>query len=368
MTPTDTAASTATEPRPPSPDLERPTLHAYRGVCTALARTTGTDVLLWRVLFIVLAFFNGLGVLLYLVGLVTIPREGEQQSLAERLFRGPHRRLHGSDLVLVVLLALSIGNVVDHGDNVIALAVLAGVVLLFFRGRTTDTGEVVSAPPLVRPAVPAPMDPLPEFPGTVTAVKAPRPKSVLGTLTLGVATFVTSILVLIDATDVATIHAETILAVALAVVGAGIVASAWWGRSWVLVPVAILLGLALAVSSVARPAIDAGVGDRTWTPTGAATYRLGVGEATLDLRDVTLNEATPTLITAKVDVGHLIIVVPEGLRVALHAEAKWGDLHVLDQDSNGRAVTRDEAIGPQGSPQVRIDASVRAGQVEVRRG
>ena len=33
--------------------------------------------LLWRVLVVVLAFFGGLGVVLYLVGLVTIPREGE---------------------------------------------------------------------------------------------------------------------------------------------------------------------------------------------------------------------------------------------------------------------------------------------------
>lgn len=363
-----TTTDTATEPQPASPDLERPTLHAYRGVATALARTTGTDVLLWRVLFIVLAFFNGLGILLYLIGLVTIPREGEAQSLAERVFRGPHRHLHGADIILVVLLVLSIGSVVDHGDSVVSVAVLAGLVLLFFRGRRDGDGVAVPAPPLVRPAVPAPMDPLPEFPAVTVTTASCRPKSVLGTLTLGLALLVSSLLVLLDASDVATIQPEAILAAALAVVGAGIVASAWWGRSLLLIPVAVLLGLALAVTSVARPAIDAGVGDRSWTPTGSATYRLGVGEATLDLRDVEINEVTPTLITAKVDVGHLIVLVPKDLRVALHAEAELGDLQVLDQNSHGRNVTRDEDLGPQGSPQVRLDASVRTGQVEVRRG
>jgi phage shock protein PspC (stress-responsive transcriptional regulator) len=358
---------TTTETTAPSPELQRPTLHAYRGVATALARTTGTDVLLWRVLFVVLTFFNGLGILLYLVGLFTIPREGERQSLAERLFRGPHRDLRTADIVLLALLVLSVGNVLGHGDGIIGVVVIAGLVYLFFRGRQTGTASVaepVPSPPLVRPAVPAPMDPLPELPGPVTK----RPRSVLGTLTTGTALLVASTLVLLNATEVVSIHAESILAAALLVVGAGIVASAWWGRSWVLVPVAILLGLALAATSVARPAIDAGIGDRTWTPTGSATYRLGVGEATLDLRDIDVHEGTPTQITAKVDVGHLIVLVPESLRVALHADAEWGEVLVLGTGPNGRHVDYDQDLGPQGSPQVRLDASVRTGQIEVRRG
>lgn len=358
---------TTTETTAPSPELQRPTFHAYRGVCTALARTTGTDVLLWRVLFIVLAFFNGLGILLYLVGLFTIKREGEAQSLAERLFRGPHRTLRGADILLMALLLLSVGNVLGHGDGVVALVVFAGVVYLFFRGRRDSTGELaepVAAPPLVRPAVPAAMAPLPELPEP----RVKRPRSVLGTLTTGTALLVSSTLVLLNATDVADIRAEVILAAALLVVGAGIVASAWWGRSLILIPVAIVLGLSLAATSVARPAIDAGVGEREWSPTGSATYRLGVGEAILDLRDVDVREGTPTLITAKVDVGHLIVLVPSDLRVALHGEAEWGEILVYGSGPNGRDVDYDQDLGPQGSPQVRLDASVRTGQVEVRRG
>jgi phage shock protein PspC (stress-responsive transcriptional regulator) len=356
-------------PHTASPELERPTLHAYRGVATALARTTGTDVLLWRVLFIVLAFFNGLGIALYLVGLVTIPREGERQSIAERLFRGPNRRLHGMDIVLVALLVLSVGSLLDHGDNVVAVAVAVGVVVLFFRGRHEGhAGEVVASPPLVRPAVPAPMEPLPEFP-VVTVTTAPRQRSVLGALTLGLALLVSSFLVLLNTADATDIHPEAILAVALGIVGAGIVASAWWGRSWLLFPVAIVLGLALAATSVARPAINAGVGDRSWYPTGSAEFRLGVGEATLDLRDVAVHEGgAPTLITARVDVGHLIVLVPDNVRIALHTEAELGDLLVFGEDENGRNVSHDQDLGPEGAPQVRLDASVRTGQVEVRHG
>ena len=191
----------------------------------------------------------------------------------------------------MALLLLSVGNVLGHGDGVVALVVFAGVVYLFFRGRRDSTGELaepVAAPPLVRPAVPAAMAPLPELPEP----RVKRPRSVLGTLTTGTALLVSSTLVLLNATDVADIRAEVILAAALLVVGAGIVASAWWGRSLILIPVAIVLGLSLAATSVARPAIDAGVGEREWSPTGSATYRLGVGEAILDLRDVDVREGT----------------------------------------------------------------------------
>lgn len=355
-------------PRTASPELERPTLHAYRGVATALARTTGTDVLLWRVLFVVLAFFDGLGIALYLVGLVTIRREGESQSMAERLFRGPNRRLHGKDVLLIALLVIAVGSLLDHGDSVVAVAVAVGIAVLFFHGRQDGrTGEVMSSPALVLPAVPAPLEPLSELP-VIRIEAAPKQRSVLGALTLGLALLVSSFLVLLNTADATDVHPEAILAVALGIVGAGIVASAWWGRSWLLYPVAIMLGLALAATSVARPAIEAGVGDRTWNPTGPATYRLGVGEATLDLRDVTVRESGTTAITAQVDVGHLIVIVPDGLRVALHAEAEIGELMLLGNDSHGRGVSRDENLGPEGRPQVRLDLKVRAGQVEVRHG
>ena len=78
-----------------TPRLERPRESAFRGVCSALARATGTDPVLWRVLFAVLVVFDGLGLLLYLVGMLLIPYEGEPQSLYQRLVHGPDRHLRG---------------------------------------------------------------------------------------------------------------------------------------------------------------------------------------------------------------------------------------------------------------------------------
>jgi phage shock protein PspC (stress-responsive transcriptional regulator) len=387
---TTTGTTTPTEPsspEPASPDLERPTLHPYRGVCSALARTTGTDVLLWRVLFIVLAFFDGLGILLYLVGLLTIPREGEPHSVAERLLRGPNRRLRRDEILLVVLTVIVGGNMIDHGNNLVALAVIAAVALLFLHGRPDRPVEPVGTPPLVRPNIPLPMDPLPSS-VTVKVAGPPRPNSALGPLTLGLAAVVAGFLVLLNTAGSAGIEPEAIIASALAVVGAGLVVGAWWGRSSLLVLTAILLALALGATNVGRPVVEAGVGDRTWTPHGAADYRLGVGDATLDLRNMVIGDGVP-VVKARVDVGELTVIVPSAVRVTVDMHAEVGELSVSGlglngtlverlqdrgvdlgtNDLSGHDVDREITIGPAGPTQIQVDASVRFGQITViRRG
>ena len=44
--------------------FERPADAPFKGVCTALANSTGSDPVLWRVLMVVLTFFGGLGLAL----------------------------------------------------------------------------------------------------------------------------------------------------------------------------------------------------------------------------------------------------------------------------------------------------------------
>lgn len=366
MTDTFTPATPATPAQPetlnPSPRLERPRDSALKGVCTALARTTGTDVVLWRVLFVVTAFFGGLGVVAYLAGIVVIPLVGEQRSLGERLARGPDRHLTGWQVVLLVALVLSFAGLVNDSDGLIAAAVLGVLGVLWWRGRP-------STPPVYGGTAAA--TPLSSSPLTAEPAWTPpprRPRSPLGALTVSVAVIVAGVLVLLGATGAAEVSTELVLAASLGVVGLGLVVGAWWGRSILLILLAVLLGMALAITAAVRPAIDAGVGDRTWTPTGSASYRLGVGEATLDLRDVAVRQAATIGVDARVDVGHLLVIVPEGVRVSLDARAELGDLLLVGVDTNGRKVSQHLELGPEGAPQLRLDLSVRTGQVEVRRG
>ena len=279
-----------------SPRLERPREAPLRGVCAALARSTGTDPVLWRVLAVVLTVFGGLGVALYLVAMATIPREGEPQALADRLLHGPDRSLRVGEWVLLVLLALSVLVLGADVDGLIALAVLGGLGLLWWRRRLPQAGEVpVGADPDARPgsgAVRITDDPTHTWQVPVVAAP-PRPRrarSPLTGLTVSLAAVVAGVLVLVGAQGEVSVPAEVVLAAVLAVVGAGLVGGAWWGRSGGLIALAVVLGLALAVTSGTRPVLDAGVGDRLWTPAGPASYRLGAGHATLDLHGLPVRE------------------------------------------------------------------------------
>jgi phage shock protein PspC (stress-responsive transcriptional regulator) len=356
--------------------LERPRDAAFKGVSAALARYTATDVVLWRVLFVVLIFFGGLGVVLYLVGMVAIPREGEERSIADRLVHGPDRHLPRGQLVLVVVLVIALLVLLGHRDGLVAVLVLGALAFVWWRGRDEPRpvpygGAAAApvgsgpAPPTADAAVPGPGVGVPAW---MPPDRQPRPRSPLGGLTASLAAVVAGVLLLVGASGAASVPAEVVLAAALLTVGLGLVAGAFLGRSPGLVGLALLLGLVLAGVAGARPAIDAGIGDRTWRPVTSGSYRLGVGDATLDLRDVSL-PATGTLdVDARVDVGHLLVLVPDGLRVSLDARAQLGDVQVLGEDHSGRRVHQHVDLGPAGAPQLRLALSVRTGQVEVRRG
>ena len=55
------------------------------GVAAGLARYLGVDVTLVRIAFVALTVFGGAGIPLYLAGLLLIPEEGSDQSIASSL-------------------------------------------------------------------------------------------------------------------------------------------------------------------------------------------------------------------------------------------------------------------------------------------
>ena len=61
------------------------------GVGGGLARWSGLDVAVVRILFVVLAVLGGSGLLIYLLGWLLIPEEGADQTEAERLLAGLRR-------------------------------------------------------------------------------------------------------------------------------------------------------------------------------------------------------------------------------------------------------------------------------------
>ncbi|MCU1593922.1 MAG: hypothetical protein JWO12_1314 [Frankiales bacterium] len=363
---TDTTQAFAASPR-----LERPREGGFFGVCAALARTTSSDLVLWRVLFVVLTFFAGLGVALYVAGIMFIPREGNARSVGHRLLLGPDRHLEGREVVLVAAFTITAGGLLFSRSGILILAVAAGLGYVWWRSRQDrPTGaaspqprsEQTSSSGQAAPAFPPPEPP------QVYPPAPPRPpvrRSPFVGLTVSLAILTAGVLALIGTGDTS-VPAEVVLASALGVVGLGLVVGSFFGRSTLLVLLAVALGLGLAGTAGARPALDHGVGDRTWSPTASGSYVLGIGDATLDLSGLTVTELQTYRIDARVDVGHLLVLVPEGVRVSVDARAKIGDVVVFGQEDDGRGAHK--AVEPDGRPQVVLDLSVRTGQVEVRRG
>ena len=62
------------------------------GVAAGLARYLGVDVTIVRIAFVVLTVFSGAGIPLYLAGLLLIPEEGSEQSIAGSLIESMQSR------------------------------------------------------------------------------------------------------------------------------------------------------------------------------------------------------------------------------------------------------------------------------------
>jgi phage shock protein PspC (stress-responsive transcriptional regulator) len=109
-----------------------------------------------------------------------------------------------------------------------------------------------------------------------------------------------------------------------------------------------------------------GVGEHVYAPATVAaiapSYRLGVGSLRIDLSGIQL-AGKELQVKAKVGVGELRIVVPNGARVQVYARAKLGDVHVLRLEDSGR-----NAIVTTGSGgRYVIDARVGLGRIDVVR-
>jgi phage shock protein PspC (stress-responsive transcriptional regulator) len=288
------------------------------GVCGGLARTFGIHPAFYRVGFVVLTLIGGAGLLIYLAAVLVIPDEGKQDSIAAEILRDARVRpwpLVGLGVVATAgVVLLSRVTLWPHGDAAWILLLLAGLAILFSARRTT------ASPPPPAAAPPGP----PEGSETSEAPVAPVERRGWG--------------------------AGRILLVTL-------------GSLVALVLVAIAVFVAIFPVHLSR-----GVGERTYTPSGIADlqhgYRLGVGNLKLDLRNVRL-PIGETRVTARVDVGDLVVVVPSDAAVHAYGRARLGDVNVLGDHDDGR--NADERIRARGARVLDVDARVQVGSVRITR-
>jgi hypothetical protein len=218
---------------------------------------------------------------------------------------------------------------------------------------------------------PAPGPYRPDYPPPPPA--APKERSILGRLTLSAVAVAVGILGALDAADRVHPGVRHYLALALAVLGAGMLVGTWRGRARWLVWLGVPLTIALVAAGTAESTLHGGTGDRTYNPRSVADiagrYELGAGTVTLDLSAVDFADHD-VVTSGRVGVGQLQVIVPAGVDVTVRAHSGIGEVNVFGVQDNGSGVSRtltdDGADGPGGGV-LELTLDVGLGQVEVDR-
>jgi phage shock protein PspC (stress-responsive transcriptional regulator) len=403
----------------------------FVGVCAALGRATNTDPVLWRVLLAVFTLAGGIGLIVYVLGWLFIPGEGDSGSPLEALLgRGQSKTNPVITIVVGVGALIGLASVFSRNvpSAIVPFGLIVLVIIMVSRQENSNRpggyphppapGYQPPVPPAAqyRPPAPRPSGcaqnpggsgtyvPQPggyrppfaphgpyagpnpyQYPGlgpqpAPAPVPPPPPapphqRSRLGLITLSLALVAVGVLVII-ALAAESIPAQTYIAVALAAVGLGLVVGAWVGRArWLIAP-GVLLSLALAISihvGQITP-FERGSGDVTWRPTSVAelsgSYTHGAGTVTLDLTRIDFTDRQKT-INVHLNAGDLRVILPSTVDAAVRAKVGTGDARVFDTRwsgiGNGQHRVTDDGPDGPGGGRLELDIIVNLGTLEVNR-
>lgn len=425
--------STDTPPPPNPPFPQRPPLRRLRtdrvlaGVAGGFARWLGIDPVIVRVVLVVLALFGGSGLLLYLVGWLLIPEEGDPSSEAEKLI-GRARQPGSPTRTVLIVIGVVLGvillvNLVSFGPmhgfggggSILLLLAVGGVIVWLVNRPPTGTAAWTVPPVVTTPAVPPAAtsastsaststtditsnDIAPNatettgfayggyggYPGYQAPVPAPvpppvpRPRSYLGLATMSLSLMTMGILGWLSMAGVVDIPAVVVLSAGLGVLGLGLLVGTVFGRARWLIALALpLLLLTVLVALVpSNVHLGKGIGERTWQPTTAeqasGPFELTVGDAVLDLTDLQVPSDAGTIpVAASVGIGELRVVVPAGMHVNVNATNGLGEIAVeglAPVNGQDRSVVADlPGVVPDSAPTIDLVVSVSLGNLEVSR-
>jgi phage shock protein PspC (stress-responsive transcriptional regulator) len=297
------------------------------GVCSGLGAHFDVDPILFRIGFVGLAVFSGVGIVLYLAILLLVPEEGASRAPI-RLDRSSWLSVLG---VVVVVVAAGIAlHAAGHAGHRGALGFGVGIGSLVLAGS-------IAALVWLRLRRPA---------GEQGRASADR--RLFGCLALVAAIAVWSILFAVAGAWLAGIDGR-LAAWAVVAIGAALVLSAFTGRARRLVLPAVAFVLSVAVIAAAHVDLHGGAGERTYHPHVLSEvrhdYRLGAGRLEIDLREVAFPPGE-TRLHVRLGVGELVVLVPRDVCVATSAQIGGGYVGALEQRSGGLDVDWSERPSP----------------------
>lgn len=354
------------------------------GVASGLADHFGLDPVLFRIGFVLLTLFGGSGVLLYVLGWLFVPEEGSDESAVVVATRDIGvRKLAALALFAVALLVLA-GPVwmplVQAGyldASLLWSLVLVAVGFLLLRG---DRPPRSTAAPSASPPVSPPSTDLAKRTTTarlplrprLRASRVRRKRSPLGWIVVGAMLLAVGGGALLDSLGLVEMGARGLLGAAVGVIGAGLIAGAFWGRARWLIPVGILLMPALIFTSVIEVPLRGSIGGQYEYPSSPAElrsgYRVLAGDLYLDMTNFDFNEGESITVPVEMVAGQLRVSAPRGVAVDINARIGAGYSEYRGRREQGFELRLNDSLGRDDLTRrliLKVDAAV--GSVSVNR-
>ncbi len=313
------------------------------GVCSGLGAHFGVDPILFRIAFVGLAIFSGIGIVLYLAILLLVAEEGAAHAPIY-LSRSSWRTVLGAvAIVLAAWIALAAIGGGSHrgawglGIGLGSLVLVGALAVLLWRHlrEPADEGGRTSADRRLLRCV-----------ALATAVLAWMAGLALaGGWLAGI--------------DLRLAAWAVVALGALLVWGA----YAGWAR-WLVLPVA---AFALGAATIAAAHVDlhGGIGERSYRPQTLAQvrsgYELGAGRLEVDLRNVRFPAGT-TRLRLRLGVGQAVVLVPRNVCVASSASIGGGYVGALElRDAGLDMKWSQRPIAPTGTPRLLVEGDVGLG-------
>ena len=273
------------------------------GVAGGLARYFDIHPAVYRVGFVVLTLLGGAGIIIYLAAALVMPDEGQEDSFATAGLRNRRDRpwpLIGLGLVAIALVTLLSRATLWPHGDAWIVLLIAGAAILWITRKSNAATGDAT---------------------TLASEDSRRIRRLVKRMAIAIGTLV-----------------------------------------------ALLLVAAAVVAATFNVHLGNGVGDRSYVVAGTQdvrnSYKLGIGEMTLDLRDVRFT-SRETHVKARVDIGDLRVIVPQDVALQVRGDAQLGEVHILGKYADGRHART--SIVQSGKHVLVLDTHVGVGQVRVTR-
>ena len=363
------------------------------GVAAGLGERFSINPWWFRIGLIALTVFGGFGLILYAIGWLLIPEVGSDDAILVR-WLADFDTSNTPMMVGVGLIGLAALILAASADLLSGNLLLAGILLvagvLLYRGdigrsnrpEDPDDGggpvpdntleETTTAIALEDPGAGGSVPPEEVYPVLPPEPPAPeaKPRSIVGQLTMAAMLVAIGGLALLDVAGILYPGFVHYVALALAVVGGGLLVGTFLGRARWLIAVGLVLVPVVLISSVAPTwSLSGETGDVYYSVATVQeidqSYELAAGSLYLDLTAIDVEPGTaPRTVDLSIGAGEIRIDVPDDMAVRVEAAVGVGVVDLFGEERVGLGV--DFAADTGAPPALIINADAGVGAVVVR--